>query len=197
MDLKELNKTLKNFGELVVLKSKENLKSQGKGGGPLIDSITYDIDEKDGNIQWSLLMQYYGEFVDKGVKGKDPSKVSSNAQKTGQQAPNSPYKFGSGTYSGTWKSFVRSVAAWAQIKNIRLRQYTYKDGIKKSTGKFAKGNYETIGQVIAKNIFNRGIKPSFFYTKPFNAAWEKLPDEFFNSYAVELEQQLINKINGS
>jgi hypothetical protein len=35
-------------------------------------------------------MEDYGVFQDKGVKGKDPSKVSKNAKIKGQQAPNSP-----------------------------------------------------------------------------------------------------------
>tara|TARA_R110002012_G_C11515924_1_gene598930 strand:+ start:216 stop:809 length:594 start_codon:yes stop_codon:yes gene_type:complete len=195
MKLEELNKMFNDFGKFMVTQSKENLKTEKKGSGPLYDSITYDIDDSNGKFEFSFSMQEYGEFQDKGVKGADPSKLSPNAKLTGQQAPNSPYRFGSGTKKGTFKDFVRSVSAWAQIKNIRLRQYTYKDGKKKSTGKFAKGNYESIGYVIAKNIYNRGLKPSFFYTKPFNKAFEKLPDELFESFAVDIEQGLIEQIN--
>tara|TARA_R100000935_G_C2746350_1_gene127978 strand:+ start:80 stop:664 length:585 start_codon:yes stop_codon:yes gene_type:complete len=186
MNLNELNKAFKDFGDYMVVESQKNLKEKGKGGGPLYNSLSSKVINEDGKVILNFYMENYGEFVDKGVKGADPSKLSSNAQKTGQQAPNSPYKFGSGSSKGTWKDFVRSVSAWAQIKNIRLREYTYKDGIKKSTGKFAKGNYETIGQVIAKNIYNRGIKPSFFYTKPFNKAFKDLPNELFDAFAIEV-----------
>ena len=196
MKLEELNKMFNDFGEYMVSQSKKNLKDLGKGGGPLENSITYDVDDKQkGKVIFEFLMQNYGEFQDKGVKGANPTKLSPNAKKTGQQAPNSPYRYGSGSAKGKWKDFVRSISAWAQIKNIRLRQYTYKDGKKKSTGKFAKGNYESIGYVIASNIYNRGLKPSFFYTKPFNKAFENLPDELFESFAVDIEHGIIEQIN--
>jgi hypothetical protein len=38
-------------------------------------------------------MEDYGKFVDKGVKGANPSNVSPNAKIRGQQAPNSPYSW--------------------------------------------------------------------------------------------------------
>ena len=164
MKLEELNKMFNDFGKYMVSQSQKNLKDLGKGGGPLENSITYDVDDKQkGKVIFEFLMQDYGEFQ--------------------------------GSAKGKWKDFVRSIAAWAQIKNIRLRQYTYKDGKKKSTGKFAKGNYQSIGYVIASNIYNRGLKPSFFYTKPFNKAFENLPDELFESFAVDIEHGIIEEIN--
>ena len=49
-------------------------------------------------------MDEYGFYQDLGVKGKNPSKVSENAKIDGLQAPNSPYKFGSGKSKGTFKA---------------------------------------------------------------------------------------------
>lgn len=191
MKFNEINKVFKDFGEYMVRESQKNLKRDKKGGGPLYNSLSYKVTDEPNKIVFDFFMEDYGLFQDQGVKGANPSKVSSNAQITGQQAPNSPFRFGSGSKKGTWKNFVQSVSAWAQIKNIRLRQYTYKDGKKVSTGKFAKGNYETIGQVIAKNIYNRGLKPSFFYTEPFNKAFENLPNELFDKFAIDI----VNAIN--
>ena len=196
MKLEELNKMFNDFGKYMVSQSKSNLTRGKKAGGPLYNSITYDVDDKQKDkVIFTFSMQDYGEFQDKGVKGADPARLSPNAKIKGQQAPNSPYKYGSGSYSGSWKNFVRSVSSWAQIKNIRLRQYKMVDGKSVATGKFAKGNYESIGYVIASNIYNRGIKPSFFYTKPFNKAFEQLPDELFESFAVDIEHGLIEQIN--
>ena len=196
MDFNELNKAFKIFGDYMVAESQKNLKQEGKGGGPLYNSISYEITDEKTKVILDFFMEDYGLFQDQGVKGKDPKKVSSNAKITGQQAPNSPYKFGSGSAKGTWEDFVRSISSWAQIKNIRLRQYTYKDGKKKSTGKFAKGSYDTIGQVIARNIYNRGLKPSFFYTKPYEKAFNNLPEELFEAYALEFEKGIKTKNNG-
>ena len=185
MEFKEINKIFNEFGKYMVSESQKNLKSFGKGSGPLYNSLSYKVTDDPNKVTFDFFMEDYGLFQDQGVKGANPKKLSSNAKITGQQAPNSPYKFGSGSARGKWGDFVRSVSSWAQIKNIRLRQYTYKDGKKKSTGKFAKGNYDTIGQIIASNIFNRGLKPSFFYTKPFNYAFENLPEDLFDSFAVD------------
>ncbi len=185
MDFKEINKIFKDFGNYMVAESQKNLKTLGKGNGPLYNSLSYKVKDEPGKVTFDFYMEDYGLFQDQGVKGANPKKLSPNAKLTGQQAPNSPYRFGSGSAKGKWGDFVRSVSSWAQIKNIRLRQYTYKDGKKKSTGKFAKGNYDTIGQIIASNIYNRGLKPSFFYTKPFNYAFENLPKELFDGFAVD------------
>jgi hypothetical protein len=103
-------------------------------------------------------MEDYGFFQDQGVKGKDPSKVSKNAKIKGQQAPNSRFKFGSGSRAGSWQSFVSNIEVWAKRKNIRLRD---------SEGKYKKGNYRTIAQIIAGNIYNRGIKPTMFFSRCF------------------------------
>tara|TARA_R110000824_G_scaffold400644_1_gene608619 strand:- start:383 stop:973 length:591 start_codon:yes stop_codon:yes gene_type:complete len=188
MDINELNKAFNVFGKYMVSQSKANLTRAKKAGGPLYNSISYKIKDEKTKVTLNFFMENYGEFVDQGVKGADPSKVSPNAKEKKQQAPNSPYRYGSGSYAGTWNEFVQKIAAWAQMKNIRLRQYKIVNGKKVATGKFAKGNYETIGQVIAKNIYSRGIKPTYFYTKPFNKAFENLPEEIFDAYAIEFEK---------
>ena len=190
MILKELNKVFSDFGKYMVTQSKANLTRLDKGKGPLYNSLKSKVNDNIDSIDVEFWMEDYGIFQDQGVKGADPSKVSPNAKEKKQQAPNSPYRFGSGTYSGSWNKFVASVSSWAQIKNIRLRQYKLVDGKSVPTGKFAKGNYETIGQVIAKNIYSRGLKPSFFYTKPFNKAFENLPEDIFEGFAIEIEQAI-------
>tara|TARA_R110001592_G_scaffold101704_3_gene287656 strand:- start:1864 stop:2427 length:564 start_codon:yes stop_codon:yes gene_type:complete len=186
MKLQELNKMLNDFGKYMVQQSKSNLTRQKKGGGPLYNSITYDVKETDGKLLFEFEMQEYGEFQDKGVRGANPSNVSPNARLKGQQAPNSPYRFGSGTQAGTMNSFIDKVAAWAQIKNIRFRD---------KKGRYSKGDYRSLGYVIASNIYNRGLKPSLFYTKPFDKAFERLPDELFESFAVDVEHGITEQIN--
>jgi hypothetical protein len=47
-----------------------------------------------------------------------------------------------------------------------------------------------MGYVIAKNIYNRGLKPSYFFTKPFEEAFANLPDELLNQFAIDVENQL-------
>jgi hypothetical protein len=180
MQLKETRDALNNFAKYVIQESKNNLDKSGKNfSKELYNSLGYDVNVSKNSFQLEFLMEDYGIFQDKGVKGKDPSKVSTNAKITGQQAPNSPYKFGSGNYSGQWSKFVGKLEVWAKKKNVRLRD---------EKGRFKKGNYKTIAQIIAGNIYNRGIKPSMFFTKPFEKAFKDLPEELILSFGLDLEK---------
>jgi hypothetical protein len=180
MQLKETRDALNKFAKYVIQQSRNNLsKSKKNVSKELYNSLGYDLNVSKNSFSLSLLMEDYGVFQDKGVKGKDPSKVSKNAKIKGQQAPNSPYKFGSGNYSGQWSSFVGKLEVWAKRKNIRLRD---------EKGRFKRGNYKTIAQVIASNIYNRGIKPSMFFTTPFQKAFKDLPEELILSFGLDLER---------
>jgi len=166
--LRELSNEFRKFGSFVIQESRANLSKDNKGNGALFNSLSYEVSEPFPNVyDLSFSAVDYANFVDQGVRGKDPSKVSPNAKKKGQQAPNSPFRFGSGTSSGKWDSFQGKIKAWAKQKNIRLRKYKTVNGKRVSTGQFEKGNYNSIAYIISKNIFNRGIAPTMFFTKPF------------------------------
>lgn len=183
---KELETYLNGFGKYVIQQSRSNLTKQKKNVDKnLYNSLSFEKNVSKNSFQLSFMMEDYGKFQDKGVKGKDPSKVSPNARIQGQQAPNSPYRFGSGTSSGKWGSFVNNIADWAKKRNIRLRD---------DKGRFKKGDYKTIAQIIASNIYARGIKPSLFFTKPFNKAFETMPDEVLQAYALDVEKFLQSTI---
>ena len=178
MELKQTKQALQVFAKNVVKFSRSNLTRQKKNvNKKLYDSIKYDLKVHKNSFSLLFEMEDYGVFQDKGVKGKDPSKVSPNAKITGQQAPNSKYKFGSGK-TGNYKGFVLSIEKWAKKKNVRLRD---------KKGKFTKGNYKTIAHIIAGNIYNRGIKPSLFFTKPFEASFKNLPKELTDKFGLDLE----------
>ena len=66
-------------------------------------------------------------------------------------------------------------------KNVRFRD---------DKGKYVKGNYKSLAYVIAGNIYNRGIKPSLFFTKPFEQGFKKLPDELLKAYGLDVEEFL-------
>jgi hypothetical protein len=165
----KFEEALEKYAKYVIQQARTNLTKDKKGKGKLYNSLSYKIEK--GKV--SFLAENYGVFVDQGVKGKNPSKVSPNAKITGQQAPNSEYKFGSRKFSGTFKKFVAEMSKWAQKKNIRFRD---------AKGKFAKGNYQSLGYVIASNIYNRGLRPTMFFTKPFEKAFPKFEDEIMEGF---------------
>lgn len=158
----EIQKVIEKFRNVVIQQARSNLSKQKKNDTKeLYNSLKGEIvTEKDFTIV-GFSMSKYGKFQDQGVKGVDPSKVSPNAKIKGQQAPNSPFSF------KTLPIPYQPLAAWAKRKNLRLRD---------KKGKFKKGSYQTIGIIIARNIFYRGIKPSLFFTTPFESAYKKYID---------------------
>ena len=187
--LDNLKAELNKFAKAVIKQSRTRLSKDGKGGGSLYKSLDSDINVSKNSFSLEFMMEDYGIFQDKGVKGNDPSKVSPNAKITGQQAPNSKYRFGSGK-TGNYSDFVSSIEKWAKKKNVRLREHKIVNGKKVSTGKFAKGNYKTLAHIIAGNIYNRGIKPSLFFTKPFEHAFKNLDKDIVNAFALDVEKLL-------
>ncbi len=162
--MNKFNQALEKYAKYVIQQARSNLSKDGKGKGSLYKSLSYRI--KGSKI--SFLAENYGVFVDQGVKGNDPSRVSPNAKIKGQQAPNSKYRFGSGKSNRTFQEFVNAMSKWAKQKNIRFRD---------EKGRFKAGNYKSLGYVIASNIYNRGLKPTMFFTKPFEKGIDKFSDE--------------------
>jgi hypothetical protein len=51
--------------------------------------------------------------------------------------------------------------------------------------------------LIARSVYRNGIKPSLFFTKPFEAAYKNLPQELIDKYgldAIELFNEQIDEI---
>jgi hypothetical protein len=160
--LNQTQATIVKFRNYVIQQSRSNLSKLRKNDTKkLYNSLKGEILTEDDYTLVGFSMDEYGLFVDKGVKGADPSQVSKNAKIRGQQAPNSPYSF-----KGK-RPPSAPLEKWAKRKNLRLRD---------AKGKFQKGNYKTLGIILAKNIWARGIKPSLFFTKPFEAGYKKYID---------------------
>jgi len=184
--LTNTKESLEKFRKFVAQQSRSRLtkagKNNSKGLYKKLDGVL-KVSPNSFNLSWDL---GYGTFQDLGVKGADPSKVSPNAKIKGQQAPNSPYRFGTGSARGKWGQFVASLEKWAQRKNVRFRD---------DKGKYVKGNYKSLAYVIAGNIYNRGLKPSLFFTKPFEQGFKKLPNELIEAYGLDLEEFLQFTLN--
>jgi hypothetical protein len=170
----ETEAVIKRFRDYVIQQSRSNLsKSKNNNTKALYNSIKGEIVTDKGFSIVGFSMADYGQFVDKGVKGADPSQVSKNAKIKGQQAPNSPFSF------KTKRPPSKFLENWAKQKNFRLRD---------SKGKFAQGSYKTIGIILAKNIWARGIKPSLFFTKPFEAGYKKYIDvDLIKAFGQDVE----------
>lgn len=160
---------LEKFGKYVVQQSKTNLtKKDKKDKGDLYDSIGYDLQVSKNSFSLSFKMTDYGQFVDKGVKGKTSS----------SKAPNSPFRFGTG--SGKKGGLTNGIDGWVKRKRIQFKD--------KKSGKFM--SYDSTAYLIRNSIYNKGLKTTNFFTRPFELAFEKLPDELVEAFALDLENLL-------
>jgi len=160
---------LDNLGKYIVQQSKTNLtKKRKRDIGELYNSISYELNVYKNSFQLSFKMTDYGEFVDKGVKG-----VSSSFK-----APNSPFKFGTG--SGVKGGLTNGIDGWVQRKRIQFKD--------RGNGKFM--SYKQTSFLIRNSIWNKGIETTNFFTKPFEDAFKRLPDDLIEAYALEVEDLL-------
>jgi hypothetical protein len=103
----------------------------------------------------AFLMEDYGEYQDKGVRGAGGTRKSTSpfnkrnnkGKIWKQKAPNSPYSYKDGK-----KPSVKHFKRWAESKGLNP---------------FA----------VRESVFRQGIAPTKFFSTPFNIAFNKLPPE--------------------
>ena len=174
LDRTETNKVLTKFSKYVVTQSRANLTRKDKNvKGKLYQSIKGETFTGKNSIGIYFEMEDYGEFQDKGVKGKTSS----------SKAPNSPYRFGSGT--GRKGGLTDGINQW-----VKDRRFQFRDN---NTGRFM--SYEQTAFLITRSIYHKGIEASRFFSKPFEVGFERLPNELIEAYGLDLEKTLQQSLN--
>ena len=78
----ETQKALQRFAKHVVSQSRANLtRGKKRASNGLYDSIGYDLKVHKQSFSLSFVMEEYGMFVDRGVRGSNPSLVKNGKQK--------------------------------------------------------------------------------------------------------------------
>ena len=172
--LDNVEKELRNFAKYVVTKSRMNLKTSDKNTtGELSKSLDSDIKVSKNSFQLTFSMEDYGVFQDKGVRGKTSS----------TKAPNSPFRFGSG--KGKKGGLTEGINKW-----VKRRRFQFRD---KKTGRFM--SYNSTAFLISRSIYNKGIAPSLFFTKPFEKAFKNLDKDLIEAYKLDVEQLIKTTVN--
>jgi hypothetical protein len=163
----EVEKTIKRFRDYVIQQSRSNLSKSGKNSSKeLYNSLKGEVVSENGYTIVGFQMADYGAFVDQGVKGK----TSSN------KAPNSPFKFGSGT--GRKGGLTKGINQWVKQKGFQFRD--------RKSGRFL--SYDSTAYLITRSIFHKGIKPSLFFTKPFEEGYKKYIDvDLLKAFGQDIE----------
>ena len=172
LDREETQKELDKFRKYVIQQARTNLsKSKMNSSKKLYNSINGVSKVNPNSISLYFEMLDYGVFQDKGVKGLKSNYIEN--KKT-------PYSFKKGIAS---RQMLKNLDKWIVRKGIAPRD---------KNGKFI--SRQGLKFAIAKSIFNNGIKPSLFFTKPFERAYKNLPNELISAYGLDIEKNFIDKI---
>lgn len=160
-------KYLNDFAKYVVQQSRSNLTKQNKNvDKKLYNSIGNEIEVGANSFRLAFLMEDYGDFQDKGVSGT-------------QKKYDTPFSYKSK------KPPLKPITEW-----VTKRRFQFRD---KKTGKFM--SYKSTGFLVREGLFKNGIKPSLFFTKPFQKGFERMPDELIEAYGLDVDKFLENIIN--
>ena len=165
MQLKETQAALRAFGRYVVQQSRTNLtKSKKNVDKTLYDSLGYTMEQVSTGFRLYFEMEDYGMFQDRGVKG-----VKGGKSLSGFSYKQSSNLVGMESKTGTF-------GKWAATKRIQFRD---------KRGRFL--SFKQTGFALATIVKNYGIKPSLFFTKPFEKGFRDLPTELQEQFAIDLE----------
>ena len=161
MELKQTREILNRFAKYVIQQARTNLSRGNKNSSKkLYDSLDYQIKVSDNSFGIEFLMEEYGAYQDQGVSGK-------------KRKFDTPFSFKSKMPPPS------SLDKWSVRKGIAPRD---------KKGRFIPR--QSLNFLIARSIFTYGIKPSMFFTKPFEKAFNDLPPELTNAFAIDIENSI-------
>ena len=156
LDKSEVQKQLDKFKAYVISESRKNLTRLKKNSSKkLYNSLRGEAKAMPNSFSMDFFMEDYGHFQDKGVSGI-------------VKKYDTPYNY------TTKMPPTRSLDKWVVRRGIAPRG---------KNGKFV--SRQGLKFAIARSIFKNGIKPSLFFTKPFEAAYKKLPSELVDKFGLD------------
>jgi len=162
MQLEETRNALNKFAKYVIQQSRTNLtKGKKNVSKELYDSLDSKVEVYKNSFLLGFLMNDYGIFQDKGVSGTE-------------KKYNTPYKY------TNKKPPASAFSQWVIRKGLK--------GTRDKKGRFV--SRKGLQFAIANSIYKKGIKPSLFFTKPFERAFNNLPKELVKAYALDVEKLL-------
>jgi hypothetical protein len=167
LDNKNTNKYLNEFAKYVIQQSRSNLTKGNKNVNKnLYNSLDSQIEVSANSFRLEFLMENYGEFQDKGVSGT-------------KKKYNTPFSYSSK------RPPLKPIQDWVTKRRFQFRN--------RESGKFM--SFKSTAYLIAGGILKNGIKPSLFFTKPFEKAFERMPDELVEAYGLDIEKFLQYTLN--
>lgn len=175
MNFENTKKALELFARAVIAQAKKNLRTKNPnpkydnqiGSGALEKSLTHNLKVFPNSFTLEFYMEDYGPFIDEGVKG---------SKSTYRESRNSPFK-----YTGNKKTVnPKALDKWLIRKGIAPRG---KDG------RFM--TRKSLKYIIAKSIYEKGIRGSKFFKQPFEDEFEKINQDVIDAFGLDVNDFLI------
>ncbi len=171
-----LQKTLEKFGKRVISGAKRRVPTTSRKLKRSLRSDT-KVSEKETSFEFSISMEDYGEFIDRGVHGAGGTKADGTPWRK-KKVFNSPFRY------KIKKPPSRVFSKWSVQKGIAPR-------VPKGTS--AGGQFKRrkgLQFALAESVFRTGLKTTHFLTIPFDKEFKKLPEQLLESFGLVAEKFL-------
>lgn len=178
LEFKRLAAVLPKLGNVVLKDARKILKQQDKVvSGDLYNSLRYTVNT--GKEQMQLTFDAgvpYWDFVNQGVRGA----------KSSAKAPNSPYQFGTGSYTGT-QTLRGGIDRWVIRKPVA--------GVRDpKTGRFIPR--KQLVRWISNIVWNTGIAPSNYYTLAIDQGWKRYKKRMAVAIGLDVNDFVSKNLSG-
>ena len=177
--LKNVQEELNRFAKYVISQSRANLTRGKKNSSKeLYNSLDSNVKVSKNSFELTFLMEDYGVFQDKGVKGTKSNYVENK---------DSPFSYKSKGGKRGLKGMPppKSFDKWIVRKGLK--------GLRDKKGQFI--SRKSLQFMIAKSVFEKGVKASLFFTKPFEKAFKNIDKDLIKAYKLDVEALMKNSIN--
>ncbi len=172
--LTQTQEALQQFLDDVIKKSKDNLSKEGINASKgLSNSFDSSLRVSNNSFEASISAENYLPFIDRGVKGvKSGSSLGDPITKKAFA-----YKSKGGKTGLKGMPPPKAFDKWNVIRG--------------RAGRDEKGRFLTRKQLnfrTAVGVFNYGIKPTKFFTDPFEKEFNNLPNDLIEAYGLDVEK---------
>jgi hypothetical protein len=159
--LSNVEDELNAFRKHVITEARKSLTRNKKNASKtLYNDMSSFLKVSKNSFELGFEMPIYGQFQDQGVSGKKKKYDTPFSYKS-KQPPSDVFE------------------AWIKRKGIKGRD---------KRGRFITN--KSLSYLIARSVFNNGIKPSLFFTRPFELAYKRLGDDVIEAFGLDIDEFL-------
>ena len=159
--LSNVEDELNAFRKHVITEARKNLTRNKKNASKtLYNDMNSFLKVSKNSFELGFEMPIYGQFQDQGVSGIKKKYDTPFSYKK-KMPPLDVFE------------------AWIKRKGIKGRD---------KRGRFITN--KSLSYLIARSVFNNGIKPSLFFTRPFELAYKRLADDVINAFGLDIDEFL-------